>query len=115
VVVYAAALACALARAGVRLWSHGTTNVQIYSTEQLATISPHLRSGYRDGLGFGRTFIGTLRDDFGRLPRAKREAAAVDVARSLESLGVREVFLFDTRRRLALHWQEGHQNFPPKS
>jgi hypothetical protein len=113
--VYATAIVAALALAGFRLWSQGSGNVEIYSREQLALISPYLETGYRDGLGFGNTFIGTVRDDFGRLPRPKRAGASTDVARSLEALGVREVFLFDSRRQLLLHRRDGRQSFPPTS
>jgi hypothetical protein len=111
--LYAAALAIAVSLAGFRLWSRGGGNVDFYTSEQLAAISPHLETGYRDGLGLGKTFIGTVRDDFGRLPRPKREGVSTDVARSLESLGVREVFLFDSRRQLLLHWRDGRKTFPP--
>jgi hypothetical protein len=111
--LYAVALALALTTAAVRIWSGAPGTVEVYSAERLAAISPLLDSGYRDGLGFGKTFIGTLGTEFMKLPRPRREEAEREIAGSLGELGVREVLLFDARRRLLFHWRNGRLAFPP--
>jgi hypothetical protein len=111
--LYAVALALATTTAAVRIWSRAPGTVEVYSAERLAAISPLLDSGYRDGLGFGKTFIGTLGAEFPKLPRPRRDEAGREIARSLGDLGVREVLLFDARRRLLFHWENGRLAFPP--
>ncbi len=107
-------LVVAMLGAGLlRLGTRGNPNVLVYGPSELALVSPHLASGYRDGLGHGRLFIGTLQPEFERLPEPRRRQAAEQAARALEAVGVREVLLFDGARRMQAHWVGGHLEFPP--
>lgn len=108
-----AGLLLAVVGAGaLRWWARGNADVRIYGNAELAAISPHLLSGYRNGLGYGPMFIGTLRSEFARLPHERRVEATTRAARALEGEGVREIFLFDETRRLQAHWAAGRLDYP---
>ena len=67
---------------------------------QLTEISPLLLSGYRNQLGGGEAFIGTLNGNWGQLDAGERRAAAAEIQTGLARAGVREFMLFDSRRLL---------------
>jgi hypothetical protein len=92
-------------------------SVRVMEPESIAELSPHLESGYRDGLGNGPTFIGTVRDSWRSLSVDAQREETSSVGTRLRWTGVREIMLFDGQRRLRARWVGGevlHPKKPPK-
>jgi hypothetical protein len=87
-------------------------SVRVLDTASVATLSPYLESAYRDGLGFGRSFFGTLNDRWRALEDRARAREALRIAETLGKDGVQQIMLFDRRRALRVHWVGGRLLLP---
>jgi hypothetical protein len=103
-VVGLVALVLAAAQLG---WFEARGSVRILSDVDLRAISSQLDSGYRGGFGTGSLFVGTVGTAWQNLSRAERERSAEQIVTRLEGAGLREILVYDERRRIALHFAEG--------
>jgi len=87
-------------------------SVEILDEREIAALSPHLATGYRDVRGTRGIFIGTVAPSWSRLERAERIEAGRNLERRLAGAGVAEVMLFDRARRLTLHLRDGRLRHP---
>jgi hypothetical protein len=92
--------------------SSSTSNVDVMSRAELAVMSPHLESGYRNGFGLGPLFIGTVGRSWDGVPQANRVPEAEALGEFLQGKGISEVMLFDSKRRLQMHYKRGVLKFP---
>ncbi len=89
-----------------------TGSLALFSPIELARISPHLESAYRDGMGAGPLFMGTLGDGWLDLDGAARVEAARKIGVTLALRGVKSVMLFDGRHRLQVQYRNDALVFP---
>ena len=92
--------------------SSSTSNVDVMSRAELAVMSPHLESGYRNGFGLGPIFIGTVGRRWDGIPKGRRVPEAEALGDFLETKGVSEGMLFDAKRRLQMHYKRGVLKYP---
>jgi len=87
-------------------------SVEILGKGEIAALSPHLATGYRDVRGTRSIFIGTVTPSWERLGLAERIEAGRDLEGRLADDGVEEVMLFDRARRLTFHLRKGRLRHP---
>lgn len=73
-----------------------------FGAEELASVSPHLAKGYRNGEGYGPAFVGTLDSAWLELSLDVREEAAAELVEKLRSLGIRQVMIYDRNDQLRI-------------
>lgn len=81
--------------------------VQNLSKRELASVSSHLGTGYRDAFGFGPLFVGTVTPDWRLLSAAERARSSREIIGQLGPQGVREILLYGDDNRIAVHFAEG--------
>jgi len=89
-----------------------TSTVKHVTEDALQLMSPHLASGYRDQMGKGPTFIGTLKPSWAALSAVEQVEVASEVVDILFLYGAREVMLFDEVRRLQVQGAGGRLRMP---
>jgi len=103
-----------MALAIMNLIHHPAPSIHYLTPDELAQISPHLASGYRDGKGNGPAFFGILKSQWAELSAAEKREDAELVIMALGSSGVREVMVFDDIRRLKIQGANGFVRLPPR-
>ena len=73
-----------------------------YGSDELDRVSPYLSRGARNGEGEGSAFVGTIHADWSKLETAEQARVAEDMVETLRAQGVREVMVFDDKRRLRI-------------
>jgi len=81
--------------------------VRPFPDSELETVSPWLASGYRSGSGSGPIFVGILDPTWHALTSHARRAKAAEITDLLVSAGVRDILLYDSRRRLVIQRGSG--------
>ena len=81
--------------------------VSVLPPDILEEFSPYLESGYRDGVGFGLRFFGTLTDQWKELPDEEQRRELIQIGDRLRWAGVKEVMLFDKQRRMRARYLSG--------
>ena len=110
----------ALACASVALFAFAAANflrvepgtTKLFSPAELKRVSIYLESGYRDGSGAGRLFVGTLLDPWLDLDAGQQHSLAEEAVAVLRHAGVEEVMLFDRLLRLQVHATGGRLRTP---
>jgi hypothetical protein len=77
--------------------------IHIFSSQELAEISPLMASGYRGASGASPLFIGTVNAQWQSLEVEEQRAQGAELAKQLGYAGVREVILYDNQRKLQFH------------
>ena len=62
---------------------------------ELALVSPYLDTGERSLEGSGRTFVGTVHQDWGLLEQDIQQVLAEEIVDALRAKGVREIMIYD--------------------
>ncbi len=88
-------------------------SVRVLDAESTAKLSPYLDSAYRDGLGNGPTFVGTVTAAWWPLSTELQRKEIAAIGTKLRWTGVREIMLFDEQRRLRARWVRGTVRYPP--
>jgi len=97
------ALAAAMTIAALLfLSSQNDRDLDRWSGDELAAVSPYLDQGRRNGSGIGPAFIGGIDDDWLTLPPAEREASAEELVYRLKELGIQQVMIYDSDRTLRI-------------
>ena len=87
-------------------------SVRVLPSDAVAELSSFLESGYRDGLGNGPTFVGTVGREWQALSNELQRGEITRIASRLRWTGVREIMLFDPERRLRGRWVTGEILYP---
>lgn len=77
--------------------------IHIFSSQELADVSPLMASGYRGASGGSPLFIGTVTAQWHILSVEEQRAQGAELAKKLGYEGVREVILYDDQRKLQFH------------
>lgn len=77
-------------------------DLQKWSTNQLESVSPYLESGHRNGEGTGPAFAGQIAHQWEGLPFSVREASAEDLVRRLREIGVEQIMVYGSDRRVRI-------------
>jgi hypothetical protein len=80
---------------------------EFYSRARVQSISPYLEAAHRTDSGSGPLLVGTLGDDWAKLPVVERAAIGRQIAKELSHDGIDHVMLFDEGRHLAIHYADG--------
>jgi len=80
--------------------------------DQLRNVSSLLVQGYRNQSGKGPVFIGTLASHWEEMKRWQRKQGAEAIHKRLGLVGVRELMLFDERRKLQIHYVGDKNKYP---
>jgi hypothetical protein len=97
----------ALVGVGLFSWLGADPIIHSVPRSELQALSPALDSGYRDQRGAGPLFIGTVAADWEFLPPDQRERNAWEIVDQLTDSGVREIVLYGSERRIAMHYADG--------
>ena len=87
-------------------------SVRVLDAESTAELSPYLDSAYRDGLGNGPTFVGTVTAAWRPLSTELQRKEIAAIGTKLRWTGVSEIMLFDEQRRLRARWVGGEVRHP---
>jgi hypothetical protein len=88
-------------------WTRSDENIRVLSDLDLNGYSAYLASGYRDGLGTGPLFVGTVNRDWKQLSEGDRAIAADEMRSRFQGFGLREAMVYDENLRMVLHFTEG--------
>jgi hypothetical protein len=69
---------------------------------ELASVSPHLTKGHRNGDGAGIAFVGTIDETWLALATEKRQRAAEELVGRLRNQGVEQVMIYDDQNKLRI-------------
>lgn len=77
-------------------------DLERWSRDELASVSPYLDHGRRNGAGLGPAFIGEIDDDWLTLSVAARKASAEDLVFRLKKIGIQQIMIYDGERTLRI-------------
>ena len=77
-------------------------NLDRWGGSELASVSPHLARGHRNGGGAGVAFVGTLDQNWLALGKEKQRLAAEELVAGLREQGVVQVMIYDDQKRLRI-------------
>ena len=78
-------------------------DLEHYSRDALLDLSPHLKTGRRNGQGSGRAFVGSLYEDsWSLLDPADQRDAADQIVERLRTLGVSQVMIYSEAKQLRI-------------
>ena len=97
----------ALVAAVLVSWIGADPTIHSVPRAELQALSTALDSGYRDQRGAGPLFIGTVGADWEFLSPDQRERNAWEIVDQLTDSGVREIVLYGSERRIAMHYADG--------
>ena len=86
---------------------NASPETEFYSPARVESISPYLEAAHRTDSGSGPLLVGTLGNDWAKLPEAERAAIGRQIAKELSHDGIDHVMLFDGDRHLAIHYADG--------
>jgi len=87
-------------------------NIEIFTAQEISRFAPFVASGYRSKSGLSPLFIGTVNHQWHRLSEEEQRLQGIEFGKRLGYTGVDEVMLFDTRRKLVLHFVENEIRYP---
>ncbi len=77
-------------------------NLDRWGGSELASVSPHLARGHRNGGGAGVAFVGTIDQNWLALGKEKQRVAAEELVAGLREQGVVQVMIYDDQKRLRI-------------
>jgi hypothetical protein len=86
--------------------------IHIFSSQELANVSPLMASGYRGASGASPLFIGTVNAQWQSLEVEEQRAQGAELVKQLAYKGVQEVILYDNQRKLQFHFVGGTVRHP---